>query len=401
MAALFSQVKNEKPYMVELYRHFHQFPEPSLKEFKTAEKIRIELAAMGIPYIKVGETGVLATIKGEALGKDGEAHPALGKIIVLRADIDALNIQEESDVSYSSQNNGVMHACGHDGHIASLLGAAKVLEANRGAFSGEVRLIFQQAEEVCVGARQFIAADALKGAGRVFATHMAPDMDAGKIDLTPGPRSASADYFRITVRGKSAHVSTPHKGNDALYAACQIVNALQGIATRRTSPMETVLIGVGTLKAGTAYNIIADEAVLEGTLRTFSAKLREELQNRINETSANIAAVSGTEREIIWEKFAPVLVNDTAACQETAEIAAAFAGKDAVLNDRRPSLGGDDFAEFLLSVPGVYANIGCGIHGKTRTPLHSKSFIIDEDALVYAAGMYACYAAWYLSGDFS
>jgi amidohydrolase len=396
MTTLFSQVKNEKPFMVELRRHFHQFPEPSLKEFKTAEKIELELSAMGIPYQRVGETGVLGTINGEALGQGQEAHPGRDKLIALRADIDALCMQEEKDVSYRSQNKGVMHACGHDAHIASLLGAAKVLEANRGAFSGEVRLIFQQAEEICAGAKQFIAADVLKGAGRVFALHMAPDMDAGKIDLTPGVRCASADYFRISVRGKSAHISTPHKGADALYAACQIVNALQGIVTRRVSPMETVLLGVGTIRAGTAYNIIAEEAILEGTLRTFSAELRKELQNRITETSAHIAAISGTEREIVWEEFAPVLLNDKTVSRETSEIAAAFAGQDAVLNERRPSLGGDDFALFLSAVPGVYANIGCGIPGKPRIPLHSCYFDIDEDALVYAAGMYACYAAWYL-----
>jgi len=372
--------------MTELRRYFHQYPEPSLEEFKTAEKIEAELSALGIPHKRVGETGVLGTINGEAAGK----------IIVLRADTDALCIQEESEAPYRSKNDGFMHACGHDAHTASLLGAAKVLQHNRGSFAGEVRLVFQQGEEIGAGARQFIAAGALEGAGRVFAVHMAPDIDAGKIDLSSGPRCASSDYFRITVKGKSAHISTPQKGADALYAACQIVNALQGIVTRQTSALETVIIAVGTIRAGTAYNIIAEEAVLEGTIRAFTAKMREELKNRINETSAHLAAISGTEREIFWREHASVLVNDATVCEETTEIAAAIIGPDAVLNGRSPSLGGDDFAEFLLAVPGVYANVGCAFPGQPRIPLHNCRFDLDEEALVYSAGMYACYAEWYL-----
>ena len=374
--------------MVELRRHFHQHPEPSLEEFKTAEKIEKELSGLGIPYKRVGETGVLGTIKGGVSGT--------GKIIMLRADTDALRIQEENDVPYRSQNPGIMHACGHDGHIASLLGAAKVIAAARDSFSGEVRLVFQQAEENGAGAKQFIACGVLEGAGRVFAVHMLPDLDAGKIDLTSGSILASADYFRITVTGKSAHVSTPHRGRDALYAASQIVGALQGIVTRRTSPISTVIIGVGTMHAGTTYNIIADKAVLEGTTRTLSVKLREEIKNHIDELSAHIAAISGTEREIEWKSHAPVLVNDAASCKEAEDIAAAIIGPDAVEKNRPPSLGGDDFAEFLLAVPGLYANIGCGYPDKPRIPLHNCRFDINEDALLYAAGMYACYALWYL-----
>jgi amidohydrolase len=375
--------------MIELRRHFHKYPEPGYAEFKTAEKIEAELSAMGIPYRRVGETGVLGIIKGNAsTGNE--------KIIVLMAVIDALRIQEETDAPYRSQHDGVMHTCGHDGHTAALLGAAKVLSNNQDSFSGEVRLVFQQAEETSGGAKFFIAEGVLEGAGRVFSVHMKPDMDAGEIGVIPGPMNAAVDGFRLTVKGKSAHIANPQRGADALFAACQIVNALQGLVTRRTSPVETVIIGVGTLHAGTASNIVAEEAVMEGTLRTYTAELREELMNRITETSGHIAAISGAEREIEWFDPYPVLVNDAEACKEAAKIAGLIAGKDAVIRNLLRSLGGDDFAEFLLRVPGVYVNIGCGYPGKPRIALHNCRFDMDEEALVFAAGMYVDYTAWYL-----
>jgi len=392
MNLIFSQDEKQKIYITELRRHFHKYPEPSSKEFKTAEKIETELSALRIPHKRIGETGVLGVIRGGAAGASGR------KIIVLRADIDALYIQEENDVSYRSQNAGIMHACGHDSHTAALLGAAKILMENRESISGEARLVFQQAEEIGAGAKQFVAAEVLEGAGRVFAIHMTPDIDTGKISVTAGPVSASVDYFRIVVKGRSAHISTPHKGADALYAACQIVNALQGIVTRRTSPMETVIIGIGKLQAGTAYNIVAEEAVLEGTLRTYTEELREELKNQITSLSDHIAVVSGAKTEIEWKDFAPVLVNNDEACREAAEIAAAIS-PDGVIRNLAPSLGGDDFAEFLLTVPGVYVKIGCKKPGTPVVPLHNCRFDIDEDALVYAAEMYASYAAWYLGAE--
>jgi amidohydrolase len=389
MTSLFPLVKEQKNYMTELRRHFHKYPESGYAEFKTAERIEEELLAMGIPHRRVGETGVLATIKGGAA-------TGTGRIIVLRADIDALRIQEENDVPYRSQNDGVMHACGHDGHTAALLGTAKVLSKKRDGFSGEARLCFQQAEETSGGAKFFIADGVLEGAGRVFSIHMKPDIDAGQIGVIPGPMNAAVDGFRLTVKGKSAHVAHPQRGADALFAACQIVNAFQSLVTRRISPVDTVIIGVGTLHAGTASNIIAEEAVMQGTLRTYSAELRDKLVKLINETSAHVAAISGAEREIEWFDPYPVLINDAEACKEAAEIAALIAGKEAVISDLPRSLGGDDFAEFLLAVPGVYVNIGCGFPGKPRIALHNCRFDMDEEALVFAAGMYADYAAWYL-----
>ena len=388
MNSIFSQIKNEKSYMSGLRRHFHQYPEPSFEEYKTAEKIGEELSSLGIPNRRIGETGVLGSIKGKASGPE--------KIVVLRADIDALRIQEENEVDYRSKNTGVMHACGHDGHTAALLGAAKVLMSRRDNFCGEVRLVFQQAEEAGGGANVFIEERALENADRVLGVHMMSNLDAGKIALMPGPVFAAIDHFRITVKGKSAHIATPQDGSDALYSACQIVNAIQGLVTRGTSPVDTVLIGIGMLHAGKAHNIIADEAVMEGTLRTFSSKLRQDLKEKTANLCRYIALSSGTECSIEWRDFASLLVNNEQVTDEAREIASTFAKE--VITDHDRMLGGDDFAEFLNVIPGVYAFIGCKKSGQEAIPLHNCHFDIDEDALVYAAGMYAEYAIWLLGG---
>ena len=237
-----------KDYIVSIRREFHRHPELSLQEFRTAQRIEEELDKFGIPHTRVGETGVLGTLKG---AKDN------GKVLVLRADIDALPIEETHECAYRSENAGVMHACGHDAHAACLLGAAKILSENRDAFGGKVRLVFQPGEEIGKGAKPFVAAGVLEGAERVFGLHTAYDLEAGTVGLKPGINNAAVDHFRIRVHGRSTHVSTPHMGVDALYIASQIVVAVQGLVTRRTSPTEPVIIGIGKLNAGTTYNAVA------------------------------------------------------------------------------------------------------------------------------------------------
>ncbi|MCL2007611.1 MAG: M20 family metallopeptidase [Treponema sp.] len=385
MSSFFNAVKAEEKYIIELRRHFHRYPEISLNEFNTAKKIEEELGGMGIEFKRVGETGVLGILRGEKEGKT----------ILLRADTDALPMQQENDVPYRSVNEGVMHACGHDGHTAALLGAAKVLNSNKDKLRGEVRLVFQQAEEFGSGARKFIKAGILEGVDRVFALHLSSELDVGKIELSKGPRSASTDNFLITVKGKSAHVSAPQKGVDALYAGCQIVNALQGLVSRRVSPLDTVIVGVGKFNAGTAYNIIAEQAVMEGTIRTYKPELRDQLKSRINELCSCIAASSGASSDVLWYDDTPVLINDPIVCDEIIEVAREIAGEENIIRDHPISLGGDDFADFLELIPGAYARIGCGSPGKPRIPLHNCLFDMDEGCLVYSAAMYADVAAFY------
>ncbi|MFV0413798.1 MAG: M20 family metallopeptidase [Oscillospiraceae bacterium] len=381
----FELAKQEQAYMVALRRHFHRHPEVSLQEFETAGRIEAELDALQIPHVRVGQTGVAATLQGR-----GEGAAA----VVLRADIDALPMQDQKEVSYCSANAGAMHACGHDAHTAALLGAARLLAQNRESFGGQVRLFFQQGEEIGEGARLFVKQGLLKGARRVFGLHVTPLLSSGKVAIRAGATNASVDYFKITVQGKAAHVSTPQKGADALYIATQIVNALQGIATRRVSPVDDIVIGVGTLHAGTSYNIVAGEAVLEGTTRAFVQQTREEVNAAIEKTAHSLAALYGAAAAVEWKEFTPALINHQTASDEAAKLAVEAIGQGNVVTDMPRSLGGDNFADFLQQVPGVYAYLGTAspkVAGSAE-PLHSTGFDLDESVLWLAAGLHAQFA---------
>lgn len=383
-------LKENAAYLTALRREFHQNPELGLREFRTARRIEEELDRFGVEHTRVGETGVLGVVRGTGNGSG---------VVALRADIDALPIQETSGAEYSSRTPGVMHACGHDAHTACLLGAAKLLAEHRDQFGGEVRLMFQPAEEIGQGAKAFVEAGALDGADRVFGLHSAPEVPAGTVGLKPGLNNASVDHFRITVRGKSSHVSTPELGIDALYIASQTVVALQALVTRRTSPVEPVIIGVGTLNAGTTYNALAESAVLEGTTRTISHESRERVRAQVEQAVRGVAEIYGGRAEIEWADFAAPLINDPQVCREAAEVVDRLLGPGRVMTDRKLSLSGDNFAEYLLHVPGAYAYLGTGNPElpNTLSPGHNGNFDVDERTLTIGAGLYAGYAVSRLS----
>ena len=373
----------EQEYLTALRREFHQYPELGLHEFRTAGRIEEELDCFDISHTRVGETGVLGILMGER---------GAGSIVALRADIDALPIQEAHETDYSSKVPGVMHACGHDAHTACLLGAAKLLATHRAEFAGEVRLIFQPAEEIGQGAKQFLEAGVLDGVERIFGLHTAYDLPAGTVGLKPGLNNAAVDHFRIEIKGRAAHVSTPELGADALYIASQLVVGLQAIATRRTSPVEPVIIGVGKLTAGTTYNAVAESAVLEGTTRTVSQEQRYRLRTLVDQAAQNTAAIYGGSASIVWTDFTPPLINDPQVCAEASEVAEYLGA--AVATDRALSLGGDNFAEFQLYVPGAYAYLGTGNPELPNTLVsnHNGGFDIDESTLPLGAALYAGYA---------
>lgn len=370
--------------LIALRREFHCCPELSLQEYRMAQRIEQELDKLEIAHVRVGETGVLGTLRGAGNGR----------AVVLRADIDALPIQETSGAAYASETPGVMHACGHDAHIACLLGAAQLLAAQRKELCGEVRFVFQPAEEIGQGAKPFVAAGALDGAVRVFGLHVASDLPAGSVGLKPGLNNAAVDHFKITVHGRSSHVSTPHLGTDALYIASQIVVSLQALVTRMTSPVEPVIIGVGKLTAGTTYNALAETAVLEGTTRTVSQQSRDRICLLMAQTAEGIAQIYGGTAGLQWADFAAALINDPAACAEAAAVAETLFGPGRVLSDRPLSLSGDNFAEYLLHLPGAYAYLGTGNPALPNTVQagHSSAFDVDEDTLALGAQLYAAYA---------
>ena len=390
-------IQEERDYLIGLRRYFHAHPEASLEEYETAKKIEEELDKSGIPHKRVGDTGVYAWIDGT--GPEGAKGQ---RTMALRADTDALRMEDlKEGVPYRSQKEGLCHACGHDAHTAMLLTAAKVLQAKKNEFSGQIRLFFQQAEEIGAGARQFVAAGLMEGVDRVYGSHVCSSLPAGTISLTPGPRNASCDYFRIRITGKGAHVSTPHLGVDALYIASQIVVNLQSIVARRTDPLDTVVVGVGKLTAGTAYNIVAEQAELEGTTRCFSPETRERTNRRVRETAEELCRLYDAEAEVEFKDFAAPLINDSTAAAEATRVAEEIYGPDRIIHDQQKALGADDFADYLAKAKGIYGFIGTGnpADPNTLSAHHHGLFDLDEESLLGGCNLYVDYALAYLKGE--
>lgn len=382
---IYSCMKQEQEYLIQWRREFHQDPELSGREYRTAGKIKAELERLGIESCRIGETGVLGVICGEGEGE---------RKVALRADTDALPVEEKEGRAYGSNNPGVMHACGHDGHTACLLGAAKVLQENRREYGGQVLLLFQPGEETGLGAEDFLRSGVLDGTKRIFGLHMAPELRAGTIGIKEGLNNAAVDQFCADITGKAAHVSVPQMGADALYMACQAVVALQGIVTRRTSPTDPVIIGVGKMTAGSTYNAVASGARLEGTVRTISQESRRSVKKMTDETIKRTAELYGGRAEVTWTEIASPLICHAKACEEARTAANQIFGEKNVIADRPLSLGGDNFAEYLFRLPGAYAYLGSGNPAKpdTTNSLHHEAFDLDEAVLASGAAFLAACA---------
>ncbi len=389
---LVNAIAADKDYVVALRRYFHQFPELSAQEYNTQKKIEEELDLLGLPHHRVAKTGVST----EIIGEKGE-----GKTIVLRADIDALPVTERHACAYQSQNEGVMHACGHDAHTAALLGAVRVLVKHKDLFAGKVLVTFQPGEEIGYGARIIVDDGEIDEANRSFGVHMASNVQVGNVVVAPGPNNASVDQFKITVHGKGAHISRPNLGVDAAFICSQIVVASQGLLNKRVDSFQKVLLGIGSIHAGTGYNIIAPEGVIEGTLRCFDQETREKFLTEFESLCRSIAAAYGGTITFENKDNTSPLVNDEQSSKEAQKTAIRLFGADHVQTTTVPSFGGDDFAEYIKKVPGVYAYIGsCNPNVyETGVSHHNDNFDIDEDALRIATELYACYAVNYLNDD--
>lgn len=361
-------------------RHLHMNPEVSLEEFETQRYICERLGQMGIPFVHMAGTGVVATIKGQADGaydQDGKPAYRLG----MRADIDALPIQERSGFEFASQVEGVSHACGHDAHVAILLGAACVLNQMRDSLKGEVRLVFQPAEEVTKGASEMISCGVLDGVDSMFGMHIWSEIEAGRINCCAGQRMANTDWFRIDIEGVSAHGSMPHKGVDAVVVAAELVMTLQLLVSRDISPFEPTVLTIGEIHGGSARNIVSGGAYMTGTVRTWTSGMRAQMPERIERIVRRVADGLGAVATLTWEEGHCGLANDPACAARAEEAVRRQLGPD-VLAEYSGTLAGEDFSEYLRHVPGVFAFLGTrnpavdAIH-----PQHSCYFAIDESVL--------------------
>lgn len=373
-------------YTIDMRREFHMYPELSMNEVRTAKRIKEELTKIGVPFESIGESGVVATIKGKNEGKT----------IALRADIDALEVNEVRDTLYKSKNEGVMHACGHDAHGAMLLGAAHVLNEIKDEFNGTVKLMFQPAEEIAQGAKSLIEGGALNGVDEVFGMHVMGNFPSGKIAVGEGPRMASADMFRIKVKGVGGHGSMPNYGVDALVAASAIVMNLQTVVSREVSPMESAVVSVGKLVSGTRFNVIADEAIMEGTTRCFSYEVREQLPAAMERIIKSTAASYRAEAELEYNFLTAPTINNKESTERAKKAIEKIMSGDAIMEMPKMA-GSEDFSEYLEKVPGTFAIVGTANKEKdTCYSNHHPMFDIDEDMLVNGVALHVQYAFDYL-----
>lgn len=361
-------IEIEKEFLKKLIddRHFlHMNPELSGEEFATAEFIKEKLQEHNIKIIETNlKNGVVAEI--------GQGD----KVVALRADIDALPIEEESGVAYHSKVKGKMHACGHDFHTISLIGAAILLKENEDELKGKIRLIFQPEEEINSGAVKMIEENVLEGVSCIIGFHNKPDIPVGFIGIKEGPLMAGVEQFEVEIRGVGTHAAAPHNGNDPIVTASQIITGLQSIVSRHISPLETAVVSVTKIEAGKTWNIIPDRVKLEGTIRTFSEKVREETKRLFEQIIKNYSAAVNQEAEIKWISDGSPVDNN----EKMAEILKKEISKFAKVIEPEIMMGGDDFARYQEKVLGLYAFIGTGCPYEW----HHPSFLIDDKALPYA-----------------
>lgn len=380
-----SAEKNEK-YIIEQRRYFHQYPELSFEEKKTTEEIGHQLSSMGIePHYFEGYYGVWALIEGKKAGPGS-------KTVVLRADIDALPVMEKTGLPFASRNPGVMHACGHDNHIAMLLGAAKILTEQREELKGNVKLLFQSAEESCHGAEYYVQNGFFDDVDAVYGAHVSGNLDAPLINVEAGPRMASCDNFTITVRGKSAHGSAPQYGVDAIVAAASIILQIQTLVSRKNDPRNPLVVTIGEIAGGQRFNIIANEVVMKGTVRTHSREVRGQIEGWIRQVIRGVALSFDAEAELDYEYYPAPLVNDGKLAEIARNAVKSLYGEEA-LGELEVDMGSEDFSYFLDRVPGVYAFIGTRNEKKGLTAKnHNDHYDVDESALKRGAALYAQFA---------
>ena len=359
-------------------RDFHQYPELSFQEYRTAETISKHLESFGIEHrTEVGKTGVV----GEIVFGDGPT-------IALRADMDALPIQEVGDLKYKSKNEGVMHACGHDGHMAILLGAANALSKNKKLKKGKVRFIFQPAEEGAGGARYMIKDGCLDQVDEIYGLHLWNYQPVGEIGVKNGPIMAAADMFDIIIKGKGGHGATPQVTVDAIVVASNLITMLQTIVSRNTNPLDNTVVTIGEINGGQNFNVIADEVRLTGTTRAYTENNRNMIKKRMQNIIDGVSKSFGAEIVLKYKEGYPPTVNHEDPAKLVLEASSMVVGKGA--GYPYLSMGGEDFSYYLQKVPGCFFFVGSAPDKNNilSTPHHCSHFDIDERSLLIGASVY-------------
>ena len=383
MDELTSMIDAICPSLVELRHELHANPELGYREHETAARVLRRLEQLpGLSIRKgIAETGIVATLGAEKTGP----------CVALRADLDALPIAEETGLAYASKAEGCMHACGHDGHAACLVGAATVLAQLAETLKGPVKFIFQPAEEGGAGAKRMCRENALQDpqVRAIFALHGWPTLELGKLAVRPGPVMANVTDFRIVIHGAGAHAAMPHRAVDPILAAAHVVVALQSIAARNTDPIDSVVVTVGQMEAGTATNVIPLRATLRGTIRTLRKATRVQTKKRLEQIAANTAAAYGARAQVEFVPLYPGLANDPQAADFARETAAAVLGDQAVVLDEPPTLGGEDFAFYARSIPAAFSLLGLHPKDAPEYPdLHQPTFDFNDQVIPLAVRLH-------------
>jgi amidohydrolase len=372
------EVEAIKDILIQWRRDFHQYPELGFEEHRTSSIISETLISFGMsPKTGVGKTGVTADLNfGE------------GPTIALRADMDALPMQETSGLSFSSKHDGVMHACGHDGHMAMLLGAAKILSQMDKELTGTIRFIFQPAEEGEGGARYMIEDGCLEGVDEIYGIHVWNYQPVGEVGAKEGPILAAADLFDIIIKGVGGHGATPQGTVDAVIVAAHLIQALQTIVSRNTNPLESTVITIGEINGGHNFNIIADKVRLAGTTRAYTKENRSMIQRRMQEIIDGIAKSFGAEITFNYTDGYPPTINHAGPVKKVLQAAGKVVGPGA--GEPYLSMGGEDFSYYLQKVPGCFFFVGSAPDGQRQfsTPHHCSHFNMDESALSVGTSVY-------------
>jgi amidohydrolase len=364
----------------QIRRHLHRNPELSGEEFSTTDYLSKQLNAAQVPHrVAAGKRGIITDIV--------ESPEPGAPVVALRADIDALPIKEENDVPYRSRRSGVMHACGHDAHSAILLGTTLALYRAR-PLTVAWRSIFQPSEEAGRGACEMVKQGALEGVDAIVALHVDPNLPVGKVAITPGPRTAFCQDFVIEIAGRGGHGARPHTTADPIAAAAHLITLIYQAIPRQTDARQPVVVTIGVINAGHASNVIPDSASLQGTIRTLSTGAAKHARETVERLCASVAQAFEAKISALFDRLLPGMVNDSQIATLSADVAGRLLGPENVLRNEPPSMGAEDFADYLPIVPGCMIGLGTKRADRKVTPLHTATFDIDETALLIGARLF-------------